>query len=124
MKKMNAVAVLVVLMSATSAFAERTCAEINSAIWASKNSISQSTKNITILDDRIPQIHAEIIKKQSSSKDDSLILGNGQELLQEEFFQTVKARANEQARILQEEERIQSSTAEYLEQCSSFDKFE
>jgi hypothetical protein len=124
MKKMNAMAVLVVLISATNVFADVTCADINGAIVTSKANIVQATENIKQLDELIPQIQTQIMTNQINGKDDSLILGNGQQRLQEDSFQAIKARAYNQASIRHEEGKIQALTAEYNKTCSGFDKFE
>jgi hypothetical protein len=125
MKKMSATAVFVVLMvSATNVFADATCADINGAIVEAKNSIVQSKVNIKQLDELIPQIQTQIMTNQINGHDDSLILGNGQQRLQADSFQAVKARAYNDVSIRHEEARIQALTAEYIEKCSGFDKFE
>lgn len=124
MKKMKFTAVLVLMLSATSAFADSTCADISGAIATSKTNIAQATENIKQLDELIPQIQTQIMINQMNAKDDSLILGNGQDRLREDSFQAVKARAFYQASIRSEEGKIEIKKAEHAEKCSSYEKFE
>ena len=125
MKKMSSATVFVLLMvSATTVFADATCADVSTELTASKARITEAMTNIKQLDELIPQIQATIMMKQIEGKDDSMLLGNGQDRLRNQSFQAVKARAYMEASIRRDEAQIEALKIQYKDQCSSYEKFE
>jgi hypothetical protein len=125
MKKMSFIAVSVLMMISTSnAFADASCSDIRAEISASKARIDIATEEVGRLEGLNAQIQTSIITNSIERKDDSMILGNGQERLREDSFQVIKAHANRQEEIIREDANIKALTVQYSEQCSGFDKFE
>lgn len=125
MKKMKITAVLVLMMSATSAFAEATCTDMWNQYRTEESNIAKATANIKLLDKRIPQVQIEILEKQRKSKDDSLIIGNGPAgFSMDESFQLIKARANNEASIRIHRGNMEILKLKYMQQCSSYEKIE
>lgn len=121
MKKMSFIAVSVLMMiSASNAFADTTCADIA----ASTARIEQETVQMRIFEELHIQAEARIIMKAQESKDDSLLLGNGQGRLQAESFQALKAAANSQQKIIREIANRETLKAQLSETCSDSDKGE
>lgn len=125
MKKMKITAVLVLMMSATSAFADETCAEMWNKYRTAESNIAQSTANIKLLDKRIPEVQIEILEKQRKSKDDSLLIGNSARgFSMDESIQLIKIRANNEASIRIQLGNMEIIKLKYMQQCSSYEKIE
>jgi hypothetical protein len=125
MKKMN-VAVFLVLMvvSASNALADVSCADIQGEIDAKKANIALAKQEILRWGEYDADINTRIILSDKKRNDDSLILGNGQPHLREESLQVQRLRGNYQVGILRDLADIEVLKAEYKEMCSSFDKFD
>ena len=110
MKKMKITAVLVLMMSATNAFADADCAVMKAEIDAGKNRIVEAQAEIEKLDELFVQNQTLIITNDNRRKNDSFILGYGQETLQQNSIIIQKARANYAERIAQEQTVINALT--------------
>ena len=125
MKKLNVAAVFVLLMvSATNVFADANCAQLAGQIAESKINIAQGEKNVAQLEEYSIHLQTQIIENQIRNKEEPFILGAGQPRLQADSAQAQKIRALTLASIRREEAKIQADTAEYMKECSNFDKFE
>lgn len=124
MKNMNAAAVFVVLMSATNVFADSICLDINAEIHATKAIIAEATQEVGRFGELNAEIQTRLITNAEERKDDSMILGNGQPHLQEQSFLYQKSLASLRERILQGQASVEALKVQYMEQCSSYEKFD